>query len=233
VVAVADVSADASVRVLIVDDDPLVRAALRMLLHGDGIEVVGEAGDGAEAVVRVGTCAPDVVLMDLRMPGVDGITATAQIRAGAAPPEVVVLTTFDADDHVVQALRAGAGGFLLKDTPPADIIAAVHRAAAGDAPLSPSVTRRLIDAYTAVSPADPAARAADDRLASLTPRELEIALAIGEGRSNAEVAARLYLSVPTVKSHVSAIFGKLGVTNRVQVALLVQDSGRSGGGERR
>lgn len=209
------------VRVLIVDDDPLVRVGLRLLLDGDGLSVVGEAGDGATATEQAAALRPDVVLMDIRMPGLDGLAATEALRATADPPEVIVLTTFDADEHVLRALRAGAAGFLLKDTPPTDIIDAVHRVAAGDAQLSPAITRRLIATVTATQPRTQAAR---ERLATLTARELEIARAIGEGATNAEVAARLYLSVPTVKSHVTAVFDKLGVTNRVQVALVVHDA---------
>jgi DNA-binding NarL/FixJ family response regulator len=211
------------VRVLVVDDDPLVRAGLRLLLDGDGISVVGEAAEGDEAGRQVRALRPDVVLMDIRMPGVDGLTATEAIRARPDPPEVVVLTTFDADEHVLRALRAGAAGFLLKDTPPADIVAAVHRVAAGDAQLSPSVLRRLIDTV-ATSTADPRRAAARQRLAALTDRERAVAEAIGEGLANAEIAARLHLSVPTVKAHVSAVLDKLPATNRVQVALTVHDA---------
>jgi DNA-binding NarL/FixJ family response regulator len=209
------------VRVLVVDDDPLVRTGLRLLLGGDDAVVVGEAGDGAEAVRQVETLAPDIVLMDIRMPGVDGLAATEAIRARPAAPQVVVLTTFDADEHVMRALRAGAAGFLLKDTSPADLVAAVKRVAAGDAQLSPSVLRRLI---TTVAGTTPRAEDARRRLAALTERELAIAEAIGEGLSNADIAGRLYLSVPTVKAHVSAILGKLDAANRVQVALLVHDA---------
>jgi DNA-binding NarL/FixJ family response regulator len=209
------------VRVLVVDDDPLVRTGLRLLLGGDDAVVVGEAGDGAEAVRQVETLAPDIVLMDIRMPGVDGLAATEAIRARPAAPQVVVLTTFDADEHVMRALRAGAAGYLLKDTSPADLVAAVKRVAAGDAQLSPSVLRRLI---TTVAGTTPRAEDARRRLAALTERELAIAEAIGEGLSNADIAGRLYLSVPTVKAHVSAILGKLDAANRVQVALLVHDA---------
>lgn len=207
-------------RVLVVDD-PLVRAGLRMLLDGDDIEVVGEAADGAEGCRQAEALRPDVVLMDIRMPGVDGLTATEAIRTRSEPPEIIVLTTFDADAHVMRALRAGAAGFLLKDTPPADIVGAVQRVAAGDAQLSPSVIRRLIASVVATQPR---AQMARDRLATLTARELEVANAIGEGLSNAEIGARLFLSVPTVKAHVSAVLQKLGAANRVQVALLVHDA---------
>jgi DNA-binding NarL/FixJ family response regulator len=217
---VADLN-EAPIKVLVVDDDALVRAGLRMLLHGDDVVVVGEAADGAEAFRQVKALEPDVVLMDIRMPGVDGLTATEAIRRRPDPPEVVVLTTFDADDHVLRALRAGAAGFLLKDTPPAEIVAAVRRVAAGDAQLSPAVIRRLINAVTTTHPRRQGAR---DRLAALTARELDVARAIGEGLSNADIATRLYLSVPTVKAHVTAIFDKLAVGNRVQVALMVHDA---------
>lgn len=209
------------VRVLVVDDDPLVRTGLRLLLHGDELAVVGEAGDGAEAVEQVDLLAPDVVLMDIRMPGIDGLTATETIRAREHPPEVIVLTTFDADDQVLRALRAGAAGFLLKDTPPADLVTAVHRVVAGDAQLSPAVLTRLIATVAATTAPGQGAR---ERLASLTERERDVANAIGEGLSNAEIGARLYLSVPTIKSHVTAIFEKLEVANRVQVALLVHEA---------
>jgi len=214
---------DDPIRVLVVDDDPLVRTGLRLLLAGDGIAVVGEAAEGDEAGRQVDALAPDVVLMDIRMPGVDGLTATEAIRARPDPPQVVVLTTFDADEHVLRALRAGAAGFLLKDTPPADIVAAVHRVAGGDAQLSPSVLRRLIATVTA-SAADPRRAEARRRLAALTDRERAVADAIGEGLANADIAARLHLSVPTVKAHVSAVLDKLQATNRVQVALTVHDA---------
>jgi len=211
----------APARVLVVDDDPLVRAGLRILLNGDDLRVVGEAGDGAEAARQVDALQPDVVLMDIRMPGVDGLTATETIRGLPDPPEIIVLTTFDADEHVLRALRAGAAGFLLKDTPPAGIISAVHRVVAGDAQLSPSVLRQLITTVTATPPRGDAAR---ERLATLTERELEIAHAIGEGLSNAQIASRVFLSIPTVKAHVSAILRKLDADNRVQVALLIHDA---------
>lgn len=211
------------VRVLVVDDDPLVRAGLRLLLGSDEIVVAGEAADGADAARQVDALGPDVVLMDIRMPGVDGLTATETIRARPGSPEVIVLTTFDADEHVLGALRAGAAGFLLKDTPPADIVTAIHRVAAGDAQLSPSVLRQLI---ANVAATDPRHQDAQERLAVLTERELEVAYGISEGLSNAEIGARLYLSVPTVKAHVSAVLDKLGAANRVQVALIVHDARR-------
>jgi DNA-binding NarL/FixJ family response regulator len=218
---VGDMNEDTPVRVLVVDDDPLVRTGLRLLLGGDDVVVAGEAGDGAEAVRQVEALAPDVVLMDIRMPGVDGLAATEAIRSRPDPPQVIVLTTFDADEHVMRALRAGAAGFLLKDTSPADLVAAVKRVAAGDAQLSPSVLRRVISTVAGTAPRAEDARR---RLAALTERELAIAEAIGEGMSNAEIASRLYLSVPTVKAHVSAVLDKLDAANRVQVALLVHDA---------
>ncbi|MGH9212512.1 MAG: response regulator [Acidimicrobiales bacterium] len=197
-----------------------LRTVVGVLRRAD-LVVVGEAGDGAEGCRQAEVLRPDVVLMDIRMPGTDGLTATEALRATHEPPEVIVLTTFDTDEHILHALRAGAAGFLLKDTPPADIVSAIHRVAAGDAQLSPSVTRRLI--ATAVA-TQPRAQAARERLATLTARELDIAHAIGEGLSNAEIGARLYLSVPTVKAHVSAVLDKLEAGNRVQVALLVHDA---------
>jgi DNA-binding NarL/FixJ family response regulator len=214
------------VRVVIVDDDPLLRAGLTMMLGGaSGISVVGEAGDGSEVASVVAEHAPDVVLMDIRMPTVDGLTATEQLRAlGDGAPEVIVLTTFDADEHVLRALRAGAAGFVLKDTPPAEIVRAVHRVAAGEPVLSPDVTRRLMT-RVASSPADRRQAAARSRLSVLNERETEIAVAVGSGLSNAEISAKLYLSVPTVKTHISRILTKLDLNNRVQIALLAHDAG--------
>ncbi|PRY54962.1 response regulator transcription factor [Glycomyces artemisiae] len=212
------------VKVLVVDDDPLVRAGLRLILGGAGdVEVVGEAGSGAEVPALVAEARPDVVLMDLHMPGVDGLAATERLRAVPGAPEVLVLTAFEADGHVRRALRAGAGGFLLKDTPPAEIVAAVRRVAAGEPVLSPEVTRRLID--LAVGGVDDRRGPARERLRTLNNRESEVAAEVGRGRSNAEIAAALHLSVPTVKTHVSAALAKLGLNNRVQLALLVSDAG--------
>ena len=211
------------VRVLIVDDDALVRGALRMMLSGAaGIEVVGEAGDGDEVARAVATTRPQVVLMDIRMPRVDGITATAQLRRRPEPPEVIVLTTFDADENVLRALRAGASGFLLKDTPPARIVEAVLRVAAGDPILSPAVTRRLIARVTVDGGTAERSRA---DFGKLTEREGEVVLAVARGRSNAEIAAELFLSVATVKTHLSHAMAKLGLTNRTQLALLAHDAG--------
>ncbi|MEU5873523.1 response regulator transcription factor [Glycomyces sp. NPDC047369] len=212
------------VKVLVVDDDPLVRAGLRLILGGAGdVEVVGEAGSGAAVPALVAEVRPDVVLMDLHMPGVDGLAATERLRAVPGAPEVLVLTAFEADGHVRRALRAGAGGFLLKDTPPAEIVAAVRKVAAGEPVLSPEVTRRLIG--LAVGGGDDRRGPARERLRALNNRESEVAAEVGRGRSNAEIAAALHLSVPTVKTHVSAALAKLGLNNRVQLALLVSDAG--------
>ena len=211
-----------AIRVLLVDDDALVRAGLTMMLDGaNGIEVVGEATDGDEVPAAVDAHAPDVVLMDLRMARTDGITATRRLRARARAPEVIVLTTFDADENVLGGLRAGASGFLLKDSPPPRIVEAIRRVAAGDAILSASITRRLMDRAVAESGAEERARAA---LASLTPREHEVVLGIARGKTNAEIAARLFMSVATVKSHITHILTKLALTNRTQIALLAHDA---------
>jgi len=213
------------IRVLVVDDDALVRAGLSMLLAGvDDIEIVGEAGDGREVAQAVAELAPDIVLMDIRMPGMDGLAATELLRADDSSPEVIILTTFDADDHVLRALRAGASGFLLKDTSPAEIVRAVRTVAAGDPIVSPAVTRRLIG-RVAESQRDTRGHRARAQLDRLTEREHEVAVAIGLGKSNAEISKELYMSVATVKSHVSRILEKLELNNRVQIALLAHDAG--------
>ncbi|MFI1015204.1 response regulator [Streptomyces sp. NPDC020965] len=218
-----------TIRLLVVDDDPLVRAGLSFMLGGaDDLEIVAEGADGSEVPALVDRFRPDVVLMDIRMPTVDGLTATEELRRRPDAPEIVVLTTFHADEQVLRALRAGAAGFVLKDTPPAEIVAAVRRVAAGDPVLSPAVTRQLM---THVADpvhdraADPRRRTAVARIASLAEREREVAVALGHGRSNAEIAATLYMSVPTVKTHVSRILAKLDLNNRVQIALLAHDAG--------
>ncbi|GAA4939010.1 response regulator transcription factor [Actinoplanes utahensis] len=222
--AVVSAAPQRPIRLVIVDDDPLVRAGLRILVGGSpDIEVVAEAGDGEEAVTAAGAHWPDIILMDIRMPRVDGLMATRRIRSRPNAPQVIVLTTFDADDYVLEALRGGAAGFLLKDTPPREILEAVRAVAAGAATLSPTVIRRLIDHV-----ADPQAGArrarARTRLATLTDREREVAVLVGHGRSNAEIAAGLGMGVPTVKGHVSRLLSKLDLNNRVQIALLVHDA---------
>jgi DNA-binding NarL/FixJ family response regulator len=210
--------------VLIVDDDPLVRSALGLMLGGQpDVRVVGEAADGHAGIDAARRLRPHVILMDIRMPVLDGLAATVEIREGAEPPHVIVLTTFDADDYVLRALAAGADGFLLKDTPPPEILEAIRRVADGDPMLSPSVTRSLIKQ---VAPPDSSRTLrAQQRLGCLTEREREVALAVGRGLSNAEIAAELFLSVPTVKAHVSRLFEKLEVGNRVQIAIVVHDAG--------
>jgi DNA-binding NarL/FixJ family response regulator len=213
------------IRVLIVDDDALVRAGLSMMLAGtDDIRIVAEATDGEEVGPAVDAYAPDVVLMDIRMPRMDGLAATERLRARADAPEVIVLTTFDADDHVLRALRAGASGFLLKDTPPPEIVRAVRLVAAGEAMLSPAVTRRLLQ-HVADGGVDSRRARADELFGRLTEREREVAVAIGEGKSNAEIGRELYMSVATVKAHVSRLLTKLELNNRVQIALLAHDAG--------
>jgi DNA-binding NarL/FixJ family response regulator len=216
-----------TIKVLLVDDDALVRAGLRIILSSaEDLEVVGEADDGVRAVAAVREHRPDVVLMDLRMAEMDGITATAALHRLDPPPQVIVLTTFQADEQVMSALRAGASGFLVKDTPPAEIINAIRLVASGDAIISPSVTRTLLTHFGETQ-ASERRRAAVQRLATLTDREREVAAAIGSGASNAEVAASLFMSEATVKAHVSRLFTKLDVGNRVQIAILVHDADQS------
>lgn len=212
-------------RVLLVDDDPLVRAGLAMILgSAEDLEVVGEAGDGADAVEAVRRHRPDVVLMDIRMPRLDGLAATSAVVRLSPAPKVVVLTTFDLDDYVFRALEAGASGFLLKDTPPRDLVEAVRVVAAGEAMLSPSVTRRLIGHFAAAG-VDTRRRAALERLEALTEREREVLLCVARGRSNAQIGRELYMSEATVKAHVSRMLTKLDAANRVQVAILAHDAG--------
>jgi DNA-binding NarL/FixJ family response regulator len=210
--------------VLVADDDPLVRAGLRTILSAaDDLRVVGEAGDGAAAIAGVAAYRPDVVLMDIRMPGLNGIDATERITALRDAPKVIVLTTFQLDEYVFGALRAGASGFLLKDTPPVDIIRAIRLIAAGEAMLSPSVTRTLIERFGA-GPTASRRAAAELALRGLTAREREVAGEVAQGRSNAEIATRLYMSEATVKGHVSKVMAKLRGSNRVQVAIIVRDA---------
>ena len=213
----------AGVKVLIVDDDALVRGALRMMLSGsDAIEVVGEAGDGDKVTAALAEHRPDVVLMDIRMPRLDGISATAALRRRPDPPSVIVLTTFDADENVLRALRAGASGFLLKDTPPARIVEAVQRVAAGEEILSPTVLRRFLARFAADGGSADRARA---DFAKLTEREADVVLAVARGRTNQEIAEELFLSVATVKTHISHAMTKLDLANRTQLALLAHDAG--------
>ena len=212
------------VRVVIADDQALVRTGFAMILGAaDGIEVVAEAADGEQAVTEVRRSRPDVVLMDIRMPGMDGLEATRQITRGAAAvPKGVMLTTFDLDDYVYEALRAGASGFLLKDSPRHDLIAAVRAAAAGDALLAPSVTRRLIEAFAR---RPPETSPSPSQLASLTARERDVLLLLARGRSNAEIASVLVVSEATVKTHVGNLLAKLGLRDRVQAVILAYETG--------
>ena len=214
------------IRVLIVDDDALMRAGLRGVLSSDAaIAVVAEAGDGRDAVHRARMHVPDVVLMDVRMPDLDGIAATEQILAEVPGASVVILTTFEQDDYIFGALRAGASGFLLKRTRPEELIAAIHTIAAGDSLLSPSVTSRVIERM-ARQPAPDASR--DARLDDLTPRELEVLALVARGRSNAEIAAALVIEESTVKTHVKRILMKLGVRDRVQAVIFAYEAGLNG-----
>lgn len=216
-----DVTDPAPVRVLLVDDEPLIRAGLRLILEGaPGIEIVGEADDGVAAVELVADVAPAVVLMDVRMPRCDGVEATRRIRALPDPPAVVILTAFETDDFVLGALTAGAAGFLLKHTPPADLVAGIHQAAEGSMTFSPSVLRRLVSRATN----RPANDGATARLGALSEREREIAALVADGRTNAQIAAELFLALPTIKTHLARVFEKSGVTNRVQLALLVHQA---------
>jgi DNA-binding NarL/FixJ family response regulator len=212
-----------AIRVLVVDDDALMRAGLRGVLGSDdGIEVVGEAGDGAEAVAQAAALTPDVVLMDVRMPGLDGIAATRDLLAADSDVRVLILTTFEQDDYVFGALRAGASGFLLKRARPEDLLAAVHAVAAGDSLLSPSVTRTVIDAL-ARTPPDGGVRA--DGLDELTPREREVLELLARGMSNAEIAAALVIEESTVKTHVKRVLQKLRLRDRVQAVIYAYERG--------
>ena len=211
-------------RIMIVDDDPLVRSGLRLLLGGDeGLDIVAEAGNGQEALDTHEATPVDLVLMDLRMPVLDGIAATGRFKALASPPAIIVLTTFDADDYVVRALAMGADGFLLKDTPPDDIVAAIHQVLDGRPALSPSVTAALIKQV--VTSGGHRTSSAVERVDRLTARERDVAVELARGASNAEIAERLYMSLATVKAHISHIFTKLDASNRVQVAILMHDAG--------
>lgn len=212
-----------SVRVVIADDQALVRGGFRMILDArDDVEVVGEAGDGDEAVALVARLAPDVVLMDVRMPGGGGIEATRRIVASGSPARVVIVTTYDLDEYVFSALRAGASGFMLKDVRPAELVEAVRVVARGDALLAPSVTRRLLDRF---APALPDAGSPAPDLGDLTEREVEVLGLVAEALSNAEIAARLHLTEATVKTHVSSVLRKLGLRDRVQAVVVAYEVG--------
>jgi DNA-binding NarL/FixJ family response regulator len=212
------------IRLLLVDDQPLVRAGLRMVFEPESdIEIVGEAADGDEALRRVRELGPDVALMDVRMPRRDGIQATRSVLGGAfaEPPRVLVLTTFDDDEYVYEALRAGASGFLLKDAPPEALVAAVRAVVAGDALLAPAVTRRLVEGFAHRRPA----AAAPPGLAELTEREQEVFRLVARGLSNAEIAERLYVGESTVKTHVGHVLSKLDLRDRVQAVVLAYEAG--------
>jgi DNA-binding NarL/FixJ family response regulator len=211
-----------NVRVLLVDDDDLMRAGLRSVLSSDGtIEVVGEAGDGREALAQIGELQPDLVLMDIRMPDLDGISATREVLATSPDLKVVVLTTFEQDDYIFDSLNAGASGFLLKRTKPEELIAAIHTVAEGDALLSPSVTRRVVDRMAV----QPVPVSAGRRLDQLTPRELEVLEHVAQGLSNREIAEAFVIEESTVKTHVKRILMKLGLRDRVQAVILAYETG--------
>ncbi|GLY97481.1 response regulator transcription factor [Actinoplanes sp. NBRC 103695] len=212
-----------TIRVLIADDQALVRSGFRMILEArDDLTVVGEAGDGDQAVRLAAQTSPDVVLMDVRMPGADGLSATARLTATADPPRVIILTTYDLEEPLYAALRAGASGFLLKDVRPADLVEAIRVVARGDALLAPTATRRLLDRFVATDVTPPASSAVLDRL---TDREREVLTRLARGASNAEISAGLVVTEATVKTHVSAILRKLGVRDRVQAVVLAYDLG--------
>ncbi len=215
-----------TISVLLADDQPLLRMGFRMILDAQAdMTVAGEAADGAEAIERTAALAPDVVLMDVRMPGTDGIEATRRIVAAGSAARILILTTFDLDEYAFSALRAGASGFLLKDAPPGDLLSGIRAVAGGDAVVAPSLTRRLLDAYAHRLPDDrvPESRAA--RLDPLTGREREVLLALARGLSNAEIAERLVVSEATVKTHVGRILTKLGLRDRVQAVILAYETG--------
>ncbi|MDF2574961.1 MAG: two component transcriptional regulator, LuxR family [Agromyces sp.] len=218
------------IRLVLVDDQALVRAGFRLILERAGLDVVGEAENGEIGVAMVADTAPDVVLMDIRMPVMDGIEATRRIVAHADPPRVLALTTFDDDEYVYAAVRAGASGFMLKDAPPADLVHAVGVVARGEAMLAPPLTARLLDRFATV-PGGPGPNV-DARLSDLTERELEIVRLVARGFANAEIGRTLFLSESTVKTYVSRVLGKLGVHDRVQIAILAYESGLVRPGER-
>jgi DNA-binding NarL/FixJ family response regulator len=212
---------DAPIRVLVADDQALMRTGFRMILDAqEDIEVVGEAIDGADAIRQFGRLSPDVVVMDVRMPTTDGIEATRRLTALDPPARVLILTTFDLDEYVYEALRAGASGFLLKDRPPEELVAAVRVIAAGEALLAPSVTRRLIEEFAKRAPA-----AAGAQLAELTDREREVLVLMARGLSNAEIARALFVAETTVKTHVGRVLHKLRLRDRAQAVVLAYESG--------
>jgi DNA-binding NarL/FixJ family response regulator len=216
-----------TIRVLLVDDQPLLRTGFRLILTSEpDMEVVGEAGDGETALTQTAALRPDVVLMDIRMPRMDGVEATRRIveqRSGEGPPRVLVLTTYDLDEYIVEALRVGASGFLLKDTPAEDLVDAVRVVAAGDAVVAPSVTRRLLDRFARLLPT--ASEPAPDAATGLTERERDVLLLVARGMSNAEIAGALVVSETTVKTHVSNVLTKLGLRDRVQAVVFAYESG--------
>jgi DNA-binding NarL/FixJ family response regulator len=209
-----------SIKVVIADDQAMIRHGFRMIVNGEpDMEVVAEAPDGEHAVAAARRFGPDVVLMDIRMPRLDGLAATREILAATTPPRVLILTTFDLDEYVYEALRAGASGFLLKNAPPEDLVEAIRIVGRGDALLDPAVTRRVIEAFAGEAPA------VEATLEALTPREREVLTLLARGLSNAEIAAELFLGTGTVKTHVAAILGKLGLRDRTQAAILAYESG--------
>ncbi|MEV0643747.1 response regulator transcription factor [Phytomonospora sp. NPDC050363] len=216
-----------TLRVVVADDQALVRTGFKMILSADGIDVVAEAADGAQAVEAVRRTLPDVVLMDIRMPEMDGLEATRRILGGGHEPRVIMLTTFDLDHYVYAALAAGASGFLLKDVTPEQLVAAVRLVRAGDALLAPTITRRLVERFAR---RDAEASAVHRDLSTLTPRELEVLRLLAKGMSNAELAAALHLSEATVKTHVARILGKLGLRDRVQAVVMAYETGFAGSG---
>jgi DNA-binding NarL/FixJ family response regulator len=213
--------------ILLVDDQPMLRMGYRMILDAQpDLSVVGEAENGLEAVELTARVNPDVVLMDVRMPGLDGVEATERIVASGSPSRIIILTTFDLDEYAYGALRAGASGFLLKDVPPSDMLSAIRAVATGDAVVAPSVTRRLLAQFARHLPcAEPPSGAADARVESLTPRERELLVEVARGLSNAEIAERLVLSEATVKTHVGSILSKLGLRDRVQIVVFAYETG--------
>ncbi len=220
-------TASAQTSILLVDDQPMLRMGYRMVLDAqDDLSVIGEAGSGDEAIELTARLAPDVVLMDVRMPGLDGVQATERIVASGSRSRIIILTTFDLDEYAYGALRAGASGFLLKDAPPPDMLSAIRAVATGDAVVAPSVTRRLLSQFARhlpgpEAPLDPA----DSRVESLTPRERELLVEVARGLSNAEIAERLILSEATVKTHVGSILNKLGLRDRVQIVVFAYETG--------